>query len=431
MKIFNRREFMRETPRIAAVMGAGLYSSALLASEDTKEQTQNNIAAVLPKPIQVVIDDVGWWSGTDGSKQQEPYRTGIKRNHVPADYQAIVELGASLNIRPQAAMVLCEWDKDNILRKLPTSTWMGENWDNSKWVGPWMEEAAEIIRGNPRNFEFTMHGIGHEYWTGETFTRAEWADNSGVMRPRDQVELHLDYFGRLMDQNKLGDFPKSFVPTAFRHGFGPTEGHDVSLARILKGRGVNYINTPFGIMKNVENVQHGCFGIDAGVMTVDRGHDLFNWNIHGAEFDGEQVLQGATCGMHWPNLLHPDPARNSEIVQGWVNFLAPYNDKPDTMLAPNSVVFQRQLAHFVCTKFKHTGKSVELDFTETDTLPDEIGKKELTLKVKSPEPLRFKASGIKIVSESEGKQQGALLYTLKLERTKGKKSARVDFINAS
>jgi hypothetical protein len=82
---------------------------------------------------------VGWWSGEDGSARQEPYRTGIMRNHVPDDYKAIVELGKILGIRPQAAMVLCEWDKFNILRKLPNSTWMGEKWDNIKWVGPWIE----------------------------------------------------------------------------------------------------------------------------------------------------------------------------------------------------------------------------------------------------------------------------------------------------
>ena len=112
-------------------------------------------------PIQVVIDDVGWWSGEDGSKKQEPYRTGINRNHVPADYRAIVELGKSLGIRPQAAMVLCEWDKENILRQLPTSTWMGEKWDNSKWVGPWMEEAAEIIRNNRELFR----NYNTRYWS--------------------------------------------------------------------------------------------------------------------------------------------------------------------------------------------------------------------------------------------------------------------------
>ena len=188
-------------------------------------------------------------------QRQEPYRTGINRNHVPADYQAIADLGQTLGIRPQAAFILCEWDKENILRQLPTSTWMGEKWDNSKWVGPWLEEAAEIIRNNQDYLEITIHGVGHEYWEEGSFTRAEWTDSNGQMRPRDQVELHLDYFGKLMDQHNLGPFPKSFVPAAFRHSFGPSEGREVGLAEILKKWGVNYINTPFSSMYNRERAQ--------------------------------------------------------------------------------------------------------------------------------------------------------------------------------
>jgi len=89
------------------------------------------ISAAIPMPIQVVIDDVGWWSGEDGHKRQEPYRTGVARNHVPADYGAVVHLGRGLGMRPLAAMIMCEWDKNNILRKLPTSTWMGADRDNA------------------------------------------------------------------------------------------------------------------------------------------------------------------------------------------------------------------------------------------------------------------------------------------------------------
>ena len=70
----------------------------------------------------MVIDDVGWWCGPSGVERHDPYRAGISRYHEPADYEAIVHLARTLGIRPQATMVLCEWDTDNILRKLPTST---------------------------------------------------------------------------------------------------------------------------------------------------------------------------------------------------------------------------------------------------------------------------------------------------------------------
>ena len=103
------------------------------------------IKANIPLAIQVVIDDVGWWSGEDSSLSGGPFRTGIKRNHCIKDYEAIFEFAKRLKIRPQIAMVLCEWDRENILGELPTSTWMGTGWNNSRWLGPWLDEAAILL----------------------------------------------------------------------------------------------------------------------------------------------------------------------------------------------------------------------------------------------------------------------------------------------
>ena len=166
MAIVSRRKFLKNVMSTGSGMmilgGSGYLLNSCIPTSGNNEGLQ----VFIPMPLQVVIDDVGWWSGEDGSERQEPFRTGINRNHVPADYQAIAELGRALGIRPQAALILCEWDKENILKHLPTSTWMGEAWDNSKWVGPWLEEAAEIIRNNQKNLEITIHGVGHEYWQG-------------------------------------------------------------------------------------------------------------------------------------------------------------------------------------------------------------------------------------------------------------------------
>ena len=417
-----RRNFIKNSVKLASgflAFGNSIKPWDLFTGT---ERIYDDYKVVIPMPLQVVIDDVGWWSGEDGSLKQEPYRTGISRNHVPADYLAIADLGRALGIRPQAAMVLCEWDKNNILRQLPSSTWMGEKWDNAKWVGPWTEEAAEIIRNNRKHLELTLHGVGHEYWENGTFTRAEWTDSSGKMRPRDQVEKHLDYFGMLMDQHNLGPFPVSFVPAAFRHCFGVSEGRDISLAEILKKRGINYINTPFKSMSNNASVKNRLLCIDGGVMTVDRGEDQFPWLTFPA--DPKADLWGPTCGMHWPNLLHPNPMQNSEIVERWVKYLKPFNDRPDMILAGDSGAFEEQLAHRELTKILLYNRSVGLDFTETDKLPSFIGKNELILKIQSIKPLQFKSGSLKI-SSTLFRKDNDYLYTLKTERRPGITKAEI------
>ena len=426
LKIFNRREFIKKTTLMTAGMACGSATLPFAGSGKEVIASEHGITATIPLPVQIVIDDVGWWSGKDGHEQQEPYRTGIDRNHAPADYEAIVQLGRALHIRPQAAMILCEWDKENILKQLPTSTWMGPNWNNSKWIGPWLEEAADIIRSNKEYFEFTIHGIGHEYWEGETFTRAEWADGNGTMRPRDQVEAHLDFFELLMNQHNLGSFPTSFVPTAFLHGFGVTKGHAISMAEILSKRGIKYINTPFEDMYNAQAITHDFLGFDTDVMTVDRGRDLLSWKSIGAIPRGE--INGPTCGLHWPNLLHPDTKRNLEIVDGWVRFLRPYDDRLDRMLAPDSEFFHHQLAHNCCTKLSLKNTKVELDFSEVDKLPNRIGENNLIIKLQSAFDLNFIPEKVTIASNVSVQQKGFKIYKIELQRIPEIKKGALKYI---
>jgi hypothetical protein len=424
MKTVDRRKFLKNSVAASAGIFAGMNSINLLASTEKNTVKGSGFSATIPLPIQVVIDDVGWWSGHDGSEQQEPYRTGISRDHVPADYTAIAKLGKSLGIRPQAAMVLCEWDKKNILRKLPTATWMGKDWDNSKWVGPWLEEAAGIIRENGKHIELTFHGVGHEYWTNGKFTRAEWADVNGRMRPRDQVEKHLDFFEKIIQQHWLGPFPTSFVPTAFNHGFGVTPGHDVSMAEILSKRGIKYINTPFHQMYNAGEVSHKYFGFDSDVLTVDRGKDVLTWDATGMPPTGR--LKGPTCGMHWANLIHPDPYRNQEIVDAWVQFLAPYNDKEDTMLASDSGSFQSQLLYHECAELLRDDNNIFFDFKKLGSFPGDKVKKTFTLKIKSKPALQFSSDSLKTRSHKSKKSGEFLVTTLELERIQESDKASIN-----
>jgi hypothetical protein len=302
---------------------------------------------------------------------------------------------------------------------------MGEDWDNSKWIGPWLEEATDIINGNKEYFEITMHGLGHEWWTNGVFTRAEWADKNGVMRPKDDLEKHIDAFAEIMRQNNLGELPTSFVPTAFNHGFGITPGNEESIAGILNKRGFIYINTTFYNMLNKENVQHDIFGVDSSIMTVDRGSDILDWDVIGVKPEGE--INGTTCGMHWPNLLHENPERNLEIVEAWIKLLAPYNEKQETILAKNSLEFQQQLAHYKCTEIDSNTEEINLDFSKTDELGTTVKNSEIIVKVSSIKELVFSSDQVKVESISKIKGSESILYTLWIDRSNLQK-AKIKFI---
>ncbi|NLS79103.1 MAG: hypothetical protein GXY76_17775 [Chloroflexi bacterium] len=365
------------------------------------------IQACVPLPLQVVIDDVGWWRGADGHERGEPFRTGIPRDHVPADYQAIVDLGRALGIRPQAAMILCEWDRENILRRVPTSTWMGANWDNARCVGPWLEEAATIIRDNPGHIELTLHGVGHEYWTDGTASRAEWHDKQGRMRPRDQVLAHLEAYAAILRQNDLGGFPTSFVPAAFCHAFG--DGAQ-GLAAILADWGIRFISTPFASMHRRRETEAPLFGIDQGIITVDRGAvPRIPWYALDATPD---ELRGPILGLHWPNLLHADPARNGEVVARWVGILRDYDRDSGTMLAPSASACHSQLLYHLGTTVTLRDRRIDLDFSQLRRWPASGAADRFTLKVGGERQARFTSPDATILSAAYDPAAGQHRLTL-------------------
>lgn len=417
----SRRNFISNSLLGATGLITTWNSTKIMNLVVARENENKDIRVYVPMPLQIIIDDVGWWSGEDGSKRNEPYRTGINRRHVPADYQAICNLGKALGIRPQAATILCEWDIENMCSKVPSSTWMGSNWDNRVNVGPWLEEAADIIRSNKNNIELTIHGVGHEFWENGKFTRAEWTDSNGVMRSPDEVERHLDLYSVLLRQHKLDPVPESFVPCAFRHHFGVSPGRNISLADILKKRGVKYINTPFSIMYNNKAVENTYFGFDSGVITIDRGSDQFNWDVFPA--DPAAKIEGPTIGMHWPNLLHPDPGRNNEIVGRWIKYLQPVEHTPDMMLAPDSTVFRNQLLHNQLTKVSLKGNIADLDFSEKDRVAGKMMKDEFFIKFTSYARLKFKSETLNI--KSSNIPGNGYLYVIKAERQGYRQSGEI------
>jgi len=215
----------------------------------------------------------------------------------------------------------------------------------------------------------------------------------GVMRPRDEVRKHLDYYAKLLDQHDLGPFPNSFVPAAFRHRFGSGPS---GIASILREWGIAYMSTPFGCMYKDRETEHALFGIDEGLMTVDRGSYAIPW--YDIASTPEKEIVGPVLGLHWPNILHPNPERNEDAVATWVRFLQPYATRPDRMLARDTATCWTQLAYHALTETQTTRNSATLDFERVANLGTVGLRDTFTLKMLTAGPVDINLSGAKIVS---------------------------------
>lgn len=282
------------------------------------EISENN-AAIIPKPVYPVIDDVGWWSGTNGSEYGQPYRTGIKRRHCVNDYEALDLFARKSGIKPQVALVLGEWDRRNILKSVPNSNWELEDWDNSHNIGAHLHDAMDVI--NRGNLCVAVHGLCHEYWHEKgVFTRAEFSGgrDAGVMG------AHLDAYMSILHDNGFSGQINAYVPPAFSHRVN-------TVTKLLTELGIKYMSTIFKTMECDTKADR--YIIENGIINCDRVNNVISWDwINPTPPD--EVYSGF-FGLHWPNLLHPDPDRNVEAVDKWVEYFSRCNNVYGIVLAKN------------------------------------------------------------------------------------------------
>ncbi len=323
-------------------------------------------SVTVPRAVQLVLDDVGWREGWSLDGSGGPWRAGVDRLMEPCDYDAIAKLGARLHTRPQAACVLCEWDRENVCATCPTSTAAGAAWDNSARGGPWCDEAAGVFRRRAANVELALHGVGHEHWEGGVRTRAEWYGAADNQRwPWEALRQHLTVFGRLLDQHGLGPdaghrFPPSAVPCAFNYYFDDQDAE--STGALLRTAGVRRVSTPFaGGFRQVSALAAPDGGYDHGVVVIDRGGNGVPYNV----FDTvpAALTRNWICGIHWPNILMPDPDDNEQSVSHWAGALAAIDEQPEMMLAANSAECFAQWVWHTFVTLAQEGDTVTLDAT--------------------------------------------------------------------
>jgi hypothetical protein len=335
------------------------------------------MSCAIPRPVQLVIDDVGWREGWDLSADGGPYRAGVDRLLGPADYAAVAELGATLGIRPQCAMVVCEWDRQNACADYPTTTFAGRAWDNRERLGPWLDRSIAVIRDQAAHFEFALHGVGHEHWENGDRTRAEWFGGSLHERWSPKVlASHAECFRRIMRQNGLGGpggavrLPVSFVPCAFRYLWD--EGDPQSTGAFLSAQGVRYASTPFSACTFAHaDLPAPDGGFDHDLFVLDRGNVGIRYDLY--DTVPQTPIPNSICGIHWPNLLRPDPAENGESVARWCAYLGSLRADAETMLARTMPETVSQWFHWRFSSLHEDGDGWCLDLSGLPKRARELG----------------------------------------------------------
>ncbi len=352
-----------------------------------------DILLKIPMPLIVSIEDVGWWSGKDGSSFNQPYRTGMQRNHVPKDYIALAALGRGLDMRILAGFVLCEWDKANLLRQVPSTTWMGDRWTVPETNRDLKEKAAWIIKKEKKAIEFGLHGVGHEFWTNGRMERTEFHDAACEMRNRNDIRQHLTCFFRLMDQYHFDFTPRTFIPPALKHSFG---NPDKGFQTILNEFGIQYVTLVFNRAKIHSKRKPEKIAWENKVLLVERGEADVAWHTVNAppyfKFDRPVMA------LHWANILHSDPEKNQEVIENWTQYIKTNSEKKSILLARDTRSCFTQYLHHTLSRIEKTGEEFSVDVSWMKKIPGKLAGQTLFLKVDIPPGISLKIHGATVLS---------------------------------
>ena len=332
----------------------------------------------IPLAYQVVMDDIGWFRGSDDRHLGMPSRTGMTRDHVAEDYLVINEIGKKINQKICGAFVIGEWDKNNRLTGKPHMTPKPDEWNCKATINmPEAERCFEAIESS-EYIDIALHGLLHSYWDDERghddqqyYIRPRKGYNGGeriVPVPDGYFEDCIDTFISIYSDWGFTKKLNTFVSPG--SAYGPVDA-SLGFARVLREHGFKYWANYWMAIKD------SCRIID-GLTFCNKGTGFVPWNAYDvnpallpdytiAENDGVDKPKGTIFGLHWPNFLRFDPIKNFEQVDAWVDFFRRQSEVFGIMISRDMGFAARQAQYESFTKIDFLDKAIALDFERVDS----------------------------------------------------------------
>ena len=343
--------------------------------------------ALIPMPLHIVIDDLGWISGEDDRSCGGPSRTGMPRRHISEDYAAINRLGEALDMRISCAFVVGEWDPDNRLLDVPHLSKYGDKWNNAAYLDrEEMDKVVAVINASPY-IDLNIHGLLHGYYMDgvdntDTSDYYYYVNKELHMAGESEIKLRIAKFRELLDYYGINKKTESFVLPSSAYRWD-------ELSKVLSPLGVKYISTIFDIMK-CDGEKPITVGVENGIVTLDRNNNLIPWDECDSCFEDLPLVEGI-FGAHWPNFLHPDPARNGEVIERAVKYFCRCAEKYGIVLSRGIELAAIQSFYHTYSKVTFDGEVMNIDIHRLSGTPAE-GNPFIISSIKAP----VKAEGARI-----------------------------------
>lgn len=269
---------------------------------------------VIPSPLQITMDDLGWFCGTDGREELEPARSGVTRRHVAEDYKVVNEIGRRLGMKINCAFIMGEWDPDNRLRNIPCLSPRGLNWNNAATFDSEEAKRCVDVINSSEYIDFAVHGLHHTYYLPDCkYNNTDYyytKDNQLFAVDENEIRMRLDAYFDLIEYHGFKKSINSFIPPNFTY----IPNH---ITKILRDYNIIYASTTFRKISHQDYTQR--VAVDNGIIVVERNNNLIPWNEMESKLDNLPVVSGI-FGCHWANVCHKNPQENFSLIDSWINY---------------------------------------------------------------------------------------------------------------
>jgi len=320
----------------------------------------------IPIAMQIRVDDVAWHEGADMRLMSRPSRSGLPRRHHPMDYVILNEIGKRINMKIGCSLVLCDWDKDNILRGVPHVTWNPEGWDRASEIDmEYAEKCFEMLDGG-EYLDYNIHGICHGYYdNGKIVSERQYNPNNRWLS-EEEFEKHIDLFFELY--NSWG-FKKKIESFACPCGnIGNLEQNEPYF-KVLSRKGIKFWSNGWREVPGKTAVSHGIIVTKSlpnpkpwNAMAMDP--DFIDISMK--EGDDDNFL--TEYSSHWTNYVRFNPENNLEYAEKWANHFMKQAEVFGVMLARDIAFSAAQLLYHTYAKTEIFDGKYVIDLTDVDSI---------------------------------------------------------------
>lgn len=366
--------------------------------------------AKIPVGLILEMDDVGWIDGRDLRSEGQASRSGLDRNHVIEDYVHLKNLTETIGKNVAAAIVVADWDKENVLRGEVGITHDPEGWDQASRLDvAELEKCLAVLE--EANVDYMLHGVLHGRYdeNGAQISECEhletvgdWRDKTMVrfLESEEDLRRRLDLFFKIFNAWNLKGKVRGFVvPCGACYA---SEETVEKMCAILAEYGIRYWADSFNYPEFKES--GGNLKVYHDVACFWWGRTKLPWDQvssdpENVELQNTEDAERKTClfGAHWTNFLNLDPKKNGEKLERWGEFMHRQGEVFGSMNADDLAQAVNQLFYSEYAKTEFGEDEIRFDLSEVDQKKLSCHKNEFFLSVKNgKEPTSCEGGSIEL-----------------------------------